>query len=285
MMKLIDSNTPTPDPALIDTLSVPSSLPIQVACKSPGGVRLTLDETILLYDPINQGVIIFDTQGKLVMLSDQAQRLGIVSSEEDITASGVFGTTVRISPESDTWQKILDGETIRISHSLNNNINCFTFQLEVTLHRLVIRSGAYVIAHLRDQTPMQLLEDQLLEKQELLDLIEELTGVGTSQWDLVEKNIVLCGRYEEILGLNPGEFDGTYESFFRTIHPDDEPGVVQGIQKAEELAYRIIDANGQTRQIISKLRFILEQGRATGILKVSVDVTELLKDVHNPSHS
>ncbi len=75
------------------------------------------------------------------------------------------------------------------------------------------------------------LEKKLLEaeqatlraqrSEERLLLALDAGEMGTWDWDLTSGEIALSEGHARLLGLKPEEFDGRYETFCRSIHPDD----------------------------------------------------------------
>jgi diguanylate cyclase (GGDEF)-like protein len=76
------------------------------------------------------------------------------------------------------------------------------------------------------------------QQQERLALALEGAQMGTWDWDLAEGTIIISDVQERLLGLAPGEFDGSYDSLFTHLHTDDQATVHQALHHAIRLKQR-----------------------------------------------
>src|SRR5437868_14871657 len=65
-----------------------------------------------------------------------------------------------------------------------------------------------------------------------LALALEAGGFGTWHWDLRAGVVEWDTKLEELYGLGPGEFDGTYEGYLALLHPDDVASTTATVQEA-----------------------------------------------------
>lgn len=97
---------------------------------------------------------------------------------------------------------------------------------------------------------------RISEKQ--LRIALEAAQMGTWNWDIQTGKVTHSETTEAIYGLNTGSFEGTYDSFIKSIHPEDRPMVIESIrrtleEKAEyDLEFRIIRPDGAVRWVASK---------------------------------
>lgn len=74
--------------------------------------------------------------------------------------------------------------------------------------------------------------------------------MGTWQWDIATGKVYWSSTLEEIHGIEPGTFGGTFDDFKRDIHPDDKQRLTQALlaaideQTTYQLEYRIIRPDG-----------------------------------------
>ncbi|MBD2072711.1 PAS domain S-box protein [Phormidium sp. FACHB-592] len=79
--------------------------------------------------------------------------------------------------------------------------------------------------------------------------------VGTWHWNLVTGDITWSPEHEQLFGLEPGTFDGRYETFNERVHPDDRVSVTDAVQQALEqrtayhLEYRVVWADGSVHWV------------------------------------
>lgn len=126
-----------------------------------------------------------------------------------------------------------------------------TENLRLSLHN-AIKQGELLrqVADLKVQNDRQL---QVLDrKEEQLRLALASAQMGIWDWNLLTGQIEWNREHEELFGLTPGTFNGTYETFDRCIHPDDRAAVhaavIQSIEHHTSLChqFRIIWAEDQS---------------------------------------
>lgn len=87
-----------------------------------------------------------------------------------------------------------------------------------------------------------------------LRIAREAARIGTYEWEPDSGRAVWSDNVEEILGLAPGSFGGTYADAVKHIHPDDSPLIDAGAEKLlatgeNQMEYRVIGADGGIRWI------------------------------------
>ena len=104
---------------------------------------------------------------------------------------------------------------------------------------------------------------------ERLEMALEASGAAQWECDIANKRYALSDRYYQQLGYRPGSFPATMASWHRLVHPDDAAMVSERIgrtlkpQSNEDFVceYRMLDANGQWRWLLSQGR-VLRRGPA-----------------------
>lgn len=97
---------------------------------------------------------------------------------------------------------------------------------------------------------------RISEKQLLIAL--EAAQMGTWNWNIQTGKVTHSVITEAIYGLNPGSFEGRYDDFLKSIHPEDREMVSESVrrtfeEKAEyDLEFRIIRPDGVVRWVASK---------------------------------
>ena len=121
----------------------------------------------------------------------------------------------------------------------------------------------------------------LRETEERLRLSLESARAGVWIWDLQTDHVYWDSRMQELFGLEPGAFDGTFEGWKNLIHPDDiENAVVLLKQYAKhggrfEYEYRAIGPDNRQRNLSSSAVVISdEEGRLLRMAGMAVDITE-----------
>jgi PAS domain S-box-containing protein len=129
-----------------------------------------------------------------------------------------------------------------------------------------------------DVTESREAEQRLKDTNERLRMTLEASATGIWEIDLDKKSIYLDDYSYTIYGYHPWEFDGRYETFFETVHPDDIKyvknvfGNVVQLDKDLDLGYRIISKDG----VIKHLRVrghLIESNKNKRFVGIMIDVT------------
>ncbi|MGF1542299.1 MAG: PAS domain-containing protein [Pleurocapsa sp.] len=133
----------------------------------------------------------------------------------------------------------------------------------------------------RDITENKYKEKKLQESEAKLRLAFEAACMGSWNWNIQTDEIKWSSNLEALFGLAPGEFDGSYQMFVSTIHPEDRKRVVKTIDNCiatradYELEFRIVYPNGQIRWALSKGKVFYDQnGQPSQMAGVDIDITE-----------
>jgi len=127
--------------------------------------------------------------------------------------------------------------------------------------RVVTHNGISVIqiiAH--DITARKLAEDALQKSGEQLRRVQEIAHLGSWELDLDEKRLVWSDETYRIFGIEPQEFESTYEAFLERVHPEDRDAVtaaytdsIRENSDTYEIVHRV------TRKNSGEIRFVRER--------------------------
>ncbi len=134
------------------------------------------------------------------------------------------------------------------------------------------------------------LRSQVLELQQLAQIAQdhvsaqtsalEAAQIGTWEWDSRTNRVIWSSETEQIFGIPPGSFDGTYEKFFTLVHPDDRQRLGAAIGKAVEnrapyrVEHRIITPEGAILWVECRGRAVFNQNEpVTGMAGTIEDIT------------
>ncbi|UKP00201.1 PAS domain S-box protein [Nostoc sp. UHCC 0870] len=125
------------------------------------------------------------------------------------------------------------------------------------------------------------VEQALRRNEERLNLALDAAGMGNWEWNIPTGAIHWSPSLERLFGINPGSFNGKYETVVAMMHPDDRQRVLQAINRAvherEEynIEFRFIKPDGTPRWALGKGRvFYDQQGNPVRMSGVDVDITE-----------
>ncbi|HEY9299409.1 MAG TPA: PAS domain-containing protein, partial [Phormidium sp.] len=68
--------------------------------------------------------------------------------------------------------------------------------------------------------------------QSRLELAQQAGKIASFEWHIQTNDIVWTAELEALYGLAPGSFEGKYEGWMQSIHPDDRPKVEQELWEA-----------------------------------------------------
>jgi PAS domain S-box-containing protein len=133
----------------------------------------------------------------------------------------------------------------------------------------------------RDITQRKLVEAELRARQEMLELAQTAARAVAFDWYIgSRKDRNWSPELEAMYDLEPGTFDGSYESWRQLIHPDDRPAVELAIERAGAsgaiaVEYRVIYKNGTVHWLRAKGRmFFDDRGRPERMVGFMSDVTD-----------
>lgn len=101
-----------------------------------------------------------------------------------------------------------------------------------------------------DITDRKLTENILMENQSNLITAQRIAHIGNWNWNILNGRLYWSDEVYRIFGLEPQEFEATYEAFLNSIHPEDRALVAQAVKRALEhnkpysIDHRIIRPDG-----------------------------------------
>jgi PAS domain S-box-containing protein len=120
-----------------------------------------------------------------------------------------------------------------------------------------------------------------LQLNERLGLALQAGLFGVWDWDAATNHSAWDDRMYEIFGLDRSEFDGSHESWFHRIVPEDRPQVESAMRRALETEttyasrYRILLPNGSIRHVAAEGYVNRDaSGRLIRVIGLNADVTE-----------
>ncbi|MEZ3170117.1 PAS domain S-box protein [Halorubrum sp. RMP-47] len=136
-----------------------------------------------------------------------------------------------------------------------------------------------VVCSLTDITEQRNRERELQKTQRRLKLALETTETGVYEWDIETDDVVWDDSLEQVMGIEPGEFEGTFQAFADRVHPEDLPQVEEQIDHAVETEsmyrteFRMKKADGDYQWVEARGRIIQDEGNDR-MIGVHRDITE-----------
>jgi diguanylate cyclase (GGDEF)-like protein/PAS domain S-box-containing protein len=123
----------------------------------------------------------------------------------------------------------------------------------------------------------------------LLRLTRSIAADGSWDWLIKEQTVDYAPRWFTMLGYDPGEFPGVYQTFADLLHPDDRVAAEGKISRAVDgpddefnADFRMLSKSGEYQTVLSRGRVIERDrsGRALRIIGIHLDITAQ-KDVES----
>ncbi|MBD1849777.1 response regulator [Cyanobacteria bacterium FACHB-502] len=133
------------------------------------------------------------------------------------------------------------------------------------------------------ETANQRLQQEIARAQKIqerLELAQKAGKAGTFEWNIQTNTVSWTPEVEALYGLAPGSFDGQYDDWIQTLHPDDRSRIEQELQQAIEnrhgldTEFRILHVSGSTPWIAVKSSLFYEGDQPVRMLGIHIDITE-----------
>jgi PAS domain S-box-containing protein len=139
--------------------------------------------------------------------------------------------------------------------------------------------GSVVIAC--DVTEQQLAQATLAEVDARMEEGEALAHIGSWLWDLRTGAVQWSSEFHRIHGVDPLDFDGTFDSYLGLIHPQDREGFRTAMETSVnsgrpfDSEYRVERPDGQVHLVHVRAQPTFgSAGTAVGLRGIGQDVTE-----------
>ncbi len=138
-----------------------------------------------------------------------------------------------------------------------------------------------------DVTESRLAQEAIEENEQRLNIALRAGRMGVWAWDLGTNAVRWSPALEEIHGLTPGTFGGTFTDFERDIFPPDREVIHAAIEKAVRdrtpyrVKYRIVRPDGRVAWLESRGELLLDgRGVPRRLTGVSTDITDRMRTEH-----
>ena len=159
--------------------------------------------------------------------------------------------------------------------------NGIEFPVEISLAPLKSADGTLLSSAIRDITGRKMIEDELRRSRERLAEAEQVAGIGSVEWDLINDHVTWSDGLLAIYGLAPEQFDPTSAGADQRVYPEDRQRVRQTLDRAIAerssfaLEYRAVRADGRVRTFHSHGEVVVnEAGEPIRIVAIVQDITE-----------
>ncbi len=243
-------------------------------------------------ETINEGIILQDASGEILSWNKGAEDIFGIRAKE----------TVGKKTGSKEWQTIYPtGEkyhgkdhpsmrTLRTGEPLHKEL-MGVYQPGGALRWISINTNPLfhkneklpyaVLISFADITDYKVALEKSQEQEQSLQLSLKAAKAGTWMWDIPTEKVTWDDQMQRIFGLEPGEFDGTFDAWRKCVHPEDLQAAEQATLDAlkhgriYEHEYRVKIASGDWRTINAQAATVKdENGKPVRMFGFATDITK-----------
>lgn len=122
-------------------------------------------------------------------------------------------------------------------------------------------------------------QEALQRSQESMQLAQRCVGIGIWEWHLQSGKLVWSDEICRLHNIEPHSFDGNYETWMESIHPDDRQQVHRAITRAMaqsgdyEVQYRVVFEGKDVHWLEARGQTVLMGNTAVRMMGVAIDIT------------
>jgi PAS domain S-box-containing protein len=167
-------------------------------------------------DALPRAVVVTDPAGRIVLWNRPAERL-YGWSEAEVVGSSVLDVLAPPNEREENQERLAaraSGTTFAGDRTVVSRSGDL-LRVLVSTRPVVGASGEVVgiVGAAEDVSGLRVVEQQARDLTDHLRLAVEASGLGTWRWTIATEAVMLDERFETLLGLSPGGFDGTFEMF------------------------------------------------------------------------
>lgn len=152
--------------------------------------------------------------------------------------------------------------------------------IEIGLTPVGTNDGLFAIGAIIDITARKLADDSLRRSEERMRLAQEVSRIGTFEWNVETGVNVWTPELEKMYGLQPGTFLGTQEAWEALVHPDDRAHAIRKVNEAFANGsfadeWRVVWPDGSVRWLAGRASAFKDRhGQPSRLIGINIDITE-----------
>ena len=244
--------------------------------------------TQFVSDHASDGIFWIDEQARICYVNEAAAREHGYAKEELL---GLSLLDLKLGFYADawlaTWQELKQKGHI-IFETMHRRKDGSVFPVEVAANFVSFGDKEYSVAFARDITERKQAEEAIQEYTQKLQKIQRLheeaqriAHLGHWELDLVNHKLTWSDEECRIFGVEPGEVD-TYETFLKTVHPDDRAYVDHDYTESvknrtlHDIEHRLLMPDGSIKWVHERCvtTYSDEDGTPLHSIGTTLDITE-----------
>jgi len=235
-----------------------------------------------LFDSVEDLMAVIDKQGNYISVNKKVEEVYNIKREAIIgkNISTVF-PALKGSEMADNLEKAIAGQSIHNIAYRSPVTGRFYENFYIPLRNESQEAyGVLVIGH--DSTAIMEAAGKIEAVNTKLTEAQRLAHIGNWEWDIVGDKITWSDELYRIFGLVPREFEASFQTFVRYIHPEERDHVSKIIQDAFvnhqpfNFYHRVVRPDGTIRILHGRGEVTMnEDGQPISMAGTAQDVTEL----------
>jgi PAS domain S-box-containing protein len=187
----------------------------------------------------------------------------------------------------DRWHSTVEESVIEAAETrpVETNVTCKDGSVRV-MEAIGSPIGDKMLVAFSDITERKRAEDELRRKEQMLKQSQDIAHLGSWEFDLLTNTISWSDEVYRIFGLQPQEFDATYEAFLEAVHPDDRNAVdnaywgsIHEGRDSYDIEHRVLRRpTGEVCIVYEKCEHFRDaSGRVIRSVGMALDITERKK--------
>ncbi|HEX3621312.1 MAG TPA: SpoIIE family protein phosphatase [Acidimicrobiales bacterium] len=245
--------------------------------------RVLIVTPAAVLDAVGRAVVATDTAGTILFWNRGAELLYGWTADEAVGRNAVE----LLVPESLAGEAGAVLDRVNVGEEWSGDFHVchkdgHTLRVAVVDQPVLDEAGQVVavVSDSQDVAAERLLQQELRSTRDEQRLALAAGRLGILRWDRETSGVTLDATAEALLGLQPGQFDGRFETWAQSLHPDDRDRVRTTLDRAVEikgaydLEYRVVWPDGSVHWLQGRGQVTLdEHGVVTGRIGCMADIS------------
>lgn len=242
-----------------------------------------------LFEAAPDAVLVINDEGKIVKANVQAEKLLGYQREEftSLKVEDLVPASFRSEHRHIRQDAFSDAKARPLSSEVEFSAITKSGEavpVDITLSYSLQPEGKLAIATVRDVSERRKAEHDLKYNQLMLNKAQEISRVGSWDWNLKSNKLEWSDEVYRILGYEPQELKADYDTFLARLHPEDRESVVNAVNEAlimgkkYDIEHRVVRPDGVERTVHEQGEVLHgNDSKPLRMIGTVQDITELKK--------